>query len=120
MKFVVGYRSADGISLRFGQQVNKQSVPGIEGFSFFQSRQAILQHVLNIKRPERGGDEHPLIKSLQRSNRGRVQLCDGSMIMEERFPGPLRPVKSAGLEFFNVKIQGGCHVLPWWQAYPGI
>jgi hypothetical protein len=42
------------------------------------------------------------------------------MITQERFPGPFRPVKCAGLEFFNVSIQGGCHVLPWWQAYPGI
>ena len=61
LELVVGHRSADDIIWRFGQQVNEQPVPGIQAFSLFQSRQTILQHVLDIKRPECGGDEHPLI-----------------------------------------------------------
>jgi hypothetical protein len=62
MEFVVGHRRADGIIGWFGQQVYEQPVPGVQVFPLFQNRQAIFQHILDIERPERGRDEHPLDK----------------------------------------------------------
>ena len=51
VKFVVGHRRADGFVRWFRQQVNEKTVPGVQAFSLFQSSQAILQHILDIKRP---------------------------------------------------------------------
>ena len=109
MEFVVGHRHADGIIGRFGQQVYEQPVSGVQVFPFFQNRQAIFQHILDIERPERGRNEHPFIKPAQRFNHPIVQLSDGRMVTLECFPGPLRPVKGAGLEFFKVEIEGFGH-----------
>jgi len=44
--------------------------------------------------------------------------CYGSMVTLEGFLGPFRPVKSAGLKFFAVEIEGSCHVLPGGKHIP--
>ena len=62
VEFVVGYRGADGVVRRLRQQVNEETVAGVEALSLFQDGKAVLQHILNIKGPERCGDEHPVVK----------------------------------------------------------
>ena len=63
-------------------------------FPFFESGQAIFQHVLDIEWPERRGDEH-------------LEIRNGGMITPDSLLGPLGPV--AGLELFQVEIDGFRH-----------
>ena len=83
VEFVAGHSSADGFVRWFRQQLDEETVPGVQASSLFQSSQAILQHILDIKRPERCWDEHPAVKPAQRLNIQRVEIpskCQFSLL----------------------------------------
>lgn len=109
VEFVVGHRRADGFVRRFRQQFNEQPVMCVQTFPFFQNGQAILQHILKVKRPERRRHKHPVLKRLQRLNYRRAVFRLRRVIRPENTFRPLRPVIGAGLEFFQVAFESGGH-----------
>jgi len=70
-------------------------------FVLFQGRQAILQYILDVKRPERGGDEHPIVEAAQVLYGGRIQSGCHSMTPADGRLGPISPVKGLDAEFFK-------------------
>ncbi|MCX6907856.1 MAG: hypothetical protein NTY01_07425, partial [Verrucomicrobia bacterium] len=111
MEFMVGHGSADVFVRRFRQQVYEKTLPGVQAFSLFQNSKAILQHILDIKRPQRWRDEHPVIKRSKLSNRHVIEILDGRMVTPQNSLGPFGPVKSAGLQFLKIEIERFCHGL---------
>lgn len=73
------------------------------------NRKAISQHILDVKRPECCGNEHPTVKPLQLLNDQIIEIRNDSMVTPENFLRPLRPVKSAGFELVQVEIKGFGH-----------
>jgi hypothetical protein len=51
VEFVAGHSRADSFVRRFRQQFDEKTMPHVQAFSLFQSRKAIRQHILDIKRP---------------------------------------------------------------------
>src|ERR1019366_7898132 len=88
---------------------DEKTVPGVQAFALFQRSQAILQHILDIKRPQRRWDEHPVVKPSQRLNIHSVEILDGRMVTTESLLRPICPVKSAGFKFLEVEIECARH-----------
>ena len=107
--FVIGHSSADGFVRWLRQQFDEKTVTLVQAFSLFQSSHAILQHILDIKRPERWRDEHPVVKRSQLLSNGTVKIRGRCVITTKRILSPFRPVKSTGFEFCQVEIECCSH-----------
>lgn len=110
LKFMTGYGRADGFVWRFRQHFNDQSVGGAEGLPFFQNLKAIIEHILNVKRPEGGRHKHPIVEATELFDGRGVQFNRHGMIPANCLLGPIGPVKGLGLDFFQVLVEGGRHI----------
>ena len=80
-------------------------MPGVQAFFLFQNRQAILQHILDVKRPEGNGDEHPIVEATDSFDAGGVQRGGDGMVLADDRLGPISPAIGQGLDFFQIKIE---------------
>ena len=110
--FVVGHSIADVVAWRFRQQINEKTAPGIQAFPLVQNNETIFQHILDVKRPQRWWDEHPVIKRSQLLNNRIAEFRDGRMVVPESSLSPLVPMKSPGPKFLQVEIKCFSHGIP--------
>ena len=84
-------------------------MPGVQPLALFQGGQAIVQHVLDVKRPEGDGDEHPVAQPLQGVRRPAALLAGGRVITPERRRRRIGLAIGAGVELFQVGGERGGH-----------
>lgn len=109
VSLVIGHRRTDGFSGWCRQHVDDEALLSAQAFALFQGSKKVIQHRVDIERPQRQRDENPFVENTQ-PRRGRIlQIWNRIVVAAQSVLGPFRSMIGAGLEFFQIALQGFCH-----------